>query len=362
LGAAAALIGMLVQSNFSFVFHLLPGTLLLGVCLARASSPNPDSGEWRFDITRKVLLGMISALSLAFTLPLGWKGTQVLLTVWPAFFGKNVSNIESISALSRGIDIWPQATFYRERAILSHRSTLGRAITSPTNERGITSAIEDYYAAAKLHPFDLNIAINLGNLLSLVGRDAEAETQFQHAIVLQGGMEAAYKANLFLSEHYARKAKRELDLANYETALPTLLLGVTQLELLEQEMPGITKEPRGIVLRQSLFSNLAITYEHLGDPETALIFTDKAAAIPGNSSAHYQASLIIGNLAKTAWSERRPSEALARFLEARKRMDLAIELPSGITSEIRAEYVAFLDRSIQYLVEAKVEPLIKADD
>ncbi|NJR43165.1 MAG: O-antigen ligase family protein [Akkermansiaceae bacterium] len=38
----AALAGMFVQSCFSFVFHLLPGTILLGICLGQMARFSPD--------------------------------------------------------------------------------------------------------------------------------------------------------------------------------------------------------------------------------------------------------------------------------------------------------------------------------
>ena len=58
LGALAGLAGMLVQSCFSFVFHLMPGILLLGICLGQMSrsaerAPRPQTLGTRILLTAR---------------------------------------------------------------------------------------------------------------------------------------------------------------------------------------------------------------------------------------------------------------------------------------------------------------------
>ena len=74
LGGLAALAGMLVQSSFSFVFHLMPGIILLGICLgmmSRSGTPAPHSRG----LGSRLLLTLAALGCAATLLPAGWKGS-----------------------------------------------------------------------------------------------------------------------------------------------------------------------------------------------------------------------------------------------------------------------------------------------
>ncbi|HEX7260929.1 MAG TPA: O-antigen ligase family protein, partial [Luteolibacter sp.] len=88
LGGLAALAGMFVQSCFSFVFHLLPGILLLGICLgkmSRSSVNRDNSSRW---IGSKVLISAAALACVMILFPAGWKGTRVTGILWPSYFSK----------------------------------------------------------------------------------------------------------------------------------------------------------------------------------------------------------------------------------------------------------------------------------
>jgi hypothetical protein len=61
-------------------------------------------------------------------------------------------------------------------------------------------------------------------------------------------------------------------------------------------------------------------------------------------------------MAAESWEGRRPSEALGYFIEAKKRIVAARELPQGATASQRAEYLTYLDQTIAFLKGAKIEP------
>ncbi|HEX7261913.1 MAG TPA: hypothetical protein VF258_08870, partial [Luteolibacter sp.] len=85
-----------------------------------------------------------------------------------------------------------------------------------------------------------------------------------------------------------------------------------------------------------------------------------AATLPKGDRAHYRAGILNGKMASAVWMARRPEEALGYFLEARKRIGQAKELPQGVTPSQRLEYIAYLDRTIAFLKGAKIEPAMPA--
>jgi hypothetical protein len=129
------------------------------------------------------------------------------------------------------------------------------------------------------------------------------------------------------------------------------------MEVTIKETPAWILGNNGREIHVSIYENLGTTREALKDHDGALDAYELAAALPGGKRAHYLAAVLLGKKAVAAWSERKPSEALKWFIEARKRIGQASGLlPHGITPEQRAEYIAYLDRSIKFLKGAKVEP------
>jgi tetratricopeptide (TPR) repeat protein len=354
LGALAAVAGMLVHSCFSFVFHLLPGILLLGICLGQVSRTAEQSPGPRI-LGNRILL-TVAALSCAvLLLPVGWKGLQVTRILWPTYFSKQAatSTESRIDALSAAIRIWPQSEFYQDRATVFQ--TLAGSSEQPAFREYAERAIGDYQEASLLQPFDPGLAVNRANLLSQLQRDAEAEKTYEMAIALQGGMEPAYRGRFSFANHYLRKGLRLFDPANPEPARDALELAASQVETAVGQMHWMLPdmwEPR-----VSIHESLGTAREATNEPDAALESYNFAATLRGGTRAHYRAGVLIGKLAVEAWTQRNPSEALKLFIEARKRVGQAgNNLPEGVTPSQRIEYIDYLDRTIAFLKGAKVEP------
>ncbi|RYG93748.1 MAG: hypothetical protein EON58_17710, partial [Alphaproteobacteria bacterium] len=327
LGGVAALAGMLVQSCFSFVFHLFPGILLLGICLGMISWTSAAAVTYRPQlIGTKILLTVVTILCAACLFPEGWKKARITQILWPTYFSKTppVLPESGIGALTDAIAIWPTSEFYQERGILF----LKAAADGAEIPRATENAIHDFRQAAKLHPHDPGPQVNLANLLSHEQRDQEAEVAYELAIQLQGGMESAYKAHLFHIKHLLRKAGR---LFSPETPSPTLEV----MEAAAGEMEKSIKQMQWIGLesietRVSVHESLGVAREANGDYDGAMTSYDFASKLRGGSRVHYRAGLLLGKKASAAWSGRRPSEALTYFVEAKRRITAARELPSGV--------------------------------
>lgn len=354
LGALAALAGMLVQSCFSFVFHLLPGVLLLGVCLGKLSRSGGRTSVRSATVPR-ILLTAAMVTCAVLLIPAAWKGTRVTSILWPTHFSKlSTGSPESrAGSLTEAIRIWPQAAFYQERAAAFQ--TLASQEDSPDFVRHAEQAVSDYTEASARHPFEPAFAVNRANLLSQLKRDAEAEEWYEKAISLQGGMEPGFRGHFALANHYWRKSLRLFDPGNPASAHAAIELAAEHIETAVKKMHWVIadmKEPR-----INIHETLGAFRETVGDCDGALEAYDFATTLPGGARAHYRAGVMIGKTAMEEWMKRRPAEAMKLFLEARKRVTQAGgNLPYGITPSQSAEFIHYLDQQLALLKAAKVQP------
>ena len=352
LGGLAALAGMAVQSSFSFVFHLLPGVVLLGISLGMIAR-GPARGGW--PVGAKVILSAAALACLAALVLPGWQGLQVTRILWPSHFSKvPLTTYEAkIDALSDAIDRWPQPSLYQERAFIHQAAAAG---SGAVVEESAQRAIRDYEAAERLHRHDPNLPVNRANLLSTLQRDAEAELAYERAIQLQGGMEPAFRAHLSLATHLMRKGLRQFSAEAPEATLQSLEIAAQQMEQSVREMHWVM--PYMKAPRLAIHESLGAAREANGDYQGALAAYDFTAALEDGWTAHYRAGLLNGKLAAKAWNTRRAGEALGYFIEAKRRLSEARQfLPADVTPAQRLEYVAYLDRSIAYLQGAKITPI-----
>lgn len=355
IGALAALSGMFIQSCFSFVFHLLPGVLLLGMSLGMMSRPgNSETGAKA--VGNRIIFGLAAVAGLVLLAFSGWNGARVTRILWPTYFAKIPlrSPEARMDALTQAIAIWPQSSFYQDRALL--HADMAKDSSANGTSALLEAAVADYQNAAERNPFDPSYVVNEAGLLSELARDVEAEKQYARAIQLQGGMEPCFRCHFSLADHYLRKSIRNFDPNQPGPSLDALELAADQVETAVRKMHRVT--PDFHVPRVAIHQNLGIAREGAGDREGALQAYDFTTTLHNGHSANYLAGLLIGKQAVEAWFKRRPSEALTLFLQAKQRILKAGDaLPPGVTISQRAEFLAYLDDSIQYLKVAKVEPL-----
>lgn len=354
LGGLAALAGMFVQSCFSFVFHLLPGILLLGICLGQLSRAPATPATTPKRVGSQILLSLAALACAALLLPTGWKGTRVTRILWPSYLSKvaATSNEARVGALTEAIALWPQPTFYQDRAFVFQEAAAAGA--GPKTRAAAEQAIRDFEAAELLHPYDPSPVVNRANLLSQLHRDAEAEDAYNRAIQLQGGMEPGFRGHFSLANHLLRKSIRQFDPQDPSPALASMEIAAQQIEEAVEQMHWVIADMRES--RVSIHESLGAAREANGDYQGAMAAYDFAATLIIGVRAHYRAGVLHGKMATTAWNARRPAEALAHFIEAKNHIGRTPELPQGVTPSQRADYLAYLDRTIAFLKGAKIEP------
>ena len=355
VGALAALAGVLVQSCFSFVFHLIPGVLVLGICLGQLSrrAPQPDG---KITVAGRLLMTLAGLACVAMLLPTGWKGTQVTRILWPSYFSKTPDTLREsrIDALSDAIAIWPLTELLRDRATLHQESATERQGT-PAFIEPAELAAADYFRAASLHPYEPSFPLNRANLLSLLGRDADAEADYARGIQLQGKMESGFRGHFSLAKHQMRKSLRATQEQRPEDALAALEIAAIEIE---KAVENIQWQPRDIhAPRVAIHESLGVARELAGDLAGAMQAYDFASTLREGLRVHYRAALLIGRMANADWSERRPSKALSGFIEARRRAGMSgQELPDGVSASDKTEFIAYLDQTIAFLKGARIEP------
>lgn len=355
-GGIAALAGMLVQSSFSFVFHHLPGVILLGICLGQVAYRDPGHAKSESRIDQS-FLSLAALACIAFIAPFAWLGIRVTKELWPIYFNKHqsVSTDARIHALGEAIRIWPQSELHIDRARLLHE--LAANTKGEESIQQGRKAFADYEAAAKIHPYDPAFVINKAIIHSGLGETEKAETTFQRAIELQGGMEAGFRSHYAYASHLARKGSSQLQNDDKKSALATLQAAASQIERAHGESAGYIMGKEGQTLRVNIHELLGLAHEANGNNPQALESYNFAASLPMGNRAHYRAGALIGRMGNDAWHQRKPALAHAYFIEARERIAKAgAELPYGASATRRAELMKYFEESIKLLKAAKIEP------
>jgi len=347
---------MFVQSNFSFVFHLLPGVALFGICIA-GTNWTPIRPRSAKTVVTSLLLVSSCVFCLWAGLPSAWKGSLTMKELWPSHYGKEGSKspTSKVASLDQAIHVWPRYEFHLERAMILQQ--LAGTPEYPAFSEHANRAAADYRIAFDRHPYSPEIPVNYANLLSMMGRIEDAERYYQKALALQGQMESSFRAHYYYSQHLVRKSIALRMKGKLGESLTSAELAAEQIEAAILLTPPWVIHLDGRNLRISIHENLGLTREAVGDRMGALAAYDMAASIQTGQRAHYRAAVLLGRMGRDQWADRRAPQALHKFIQARNRLIAAAkQLPEGVTLSQSLEFANYLDRSIALLQDAKIEP------
>lgn len=359
LGGVAGLAGMLIQSNFSFVFHLLPGALMLGLCLGGAAHPGEAMKTSGARATGSAVLASALALACAALLvSLGWMGVRVTAVMCADNHGKRseLSREARIGVLTEAIRRWPLGEFFMERAGI-YQKQAAQAPQGTCDTVAVTRAADDYRQAAAANPFAPWPVVNQANLLALLGQDAEALKLFDRGIELQGGMEAGYKAGYSKAAYLRDHAERLLAADKRDEAVAALVNARDTLARTNSLAVWGEQGQLARSLRISIGDRLAVLLSLAGRDREAENEFEATAAIGTETGIRYLYACHLRMKAKRVWYERNPAEALGLFIRARYWLDLTgNHLPAGVKPEDCAKFRGELDECIAFLKGAQVEP------
>ncbi|TAG09534.1 MAG: hypothetical protein EAZ42_06730 [Verrucomicrobia bacterium] len=362
IGGLCALLGMFVQSNFSFVFHSLPGVFSLGCCLAqmlRSNSSVSQPSQVSYHACKLSLI-VCGAASFICLLAMGVKGTIVCQSLLPLYF----KNFDAISISSRlacyesAIKVWPSHDLHSEKAALLQQ--IAKSPELAANHPGaLESALRQYQFARKLHPYDPASAVNLANLLSYMGQNQAAEAAFEEALNLQGNMEQSYQAGMEYASHLLRKGQNSLSEKSYDEARRSLESSIRLSENAVKNVNMWTFVDQFPLKLVAIYESYGLACEGINDLNAALRSYHLASEIPLRPKPlFYRMGVVYGKLGKAAWEKRRSAEALGYFIEAKNHIDAAAELPQGVTPSMKLDYQEYLNDTIRFLKGAKITPIM----
>ncbi len=362
VGGLAGLLGILVQSNFSFVFHLVPGALMLGLCLGRAAHSGGlgEKAAVSRDKLATTVLTLIALGTAGLLVPMGWLGSRVTAVRWADGYAKTHKppREDRLRALTEAIRRWPLQEFFLDRGLLCQELSAETPPGGGERKELLNRAMTDYETAAKLNPFDPRPVVNRANLLSMMSRDGEAEQAFEQAIKLQGGMEGAFKGGYSKAAHLRLKAERLLAEQKTADALQIFLAARDALEKACVFPSGAPLGSAGRILRIAIAERLGVLLSRAGRDAEAEAEFERAAPILGGTEIRYFYAYHCFLKGRRLWlEERKPAEALSQFLKGRWLNDrTAGILPNGVSTEDQAKLSRELGKNIGFLKGAKVEP------
>lgn len=206
VGLLAAGAAILFQSNISFVFHLLPSTLLLGVFLGIAMQLRVQDAR-----PRRLPAGVAALGGVALALPLGFFGVGsavALRQIWPviytepSLFARDPAT--AVARLDAAAEWWPGYRIHGEKGNYARTLATRPELPSADARKWNRVAADSYVEAAGYHPFHPGLRVNAANAWSDLGENQRAEEAYLAAAELQGGLEAAFFAKLAHAQHLYR--------------------------------------------------------------------------------------------------------------------------------------------------------------
>ncbi|MFU8892742.1 MAG: O-antigen ligase family protein [Luteolibacter sp.] len=348
LGGMAALAGMLVQSSFSFVFHLMPGAMLLGIALGRLASPgSPTAPTPRLGRTGQFAVAILALAIAAAILAPGIAGTRATLALIPVYhpIGPVPDRNERLARFTRAINAWPQSDLHLSRAMIHH----GRLLDG--ENAALEPALSDYLAAARHNPKFPAHFVNAANLHSLAEEAEQAEALYRKAIELQGNMEPAFRAHFHLASHQLRVGSVLLRAGNPAAAVAAMESALANIHELEKKSAWLSQDARD--LRNTVHLALATAQEVAGDPQAARDTLDTLLKIPGGNRYQYYRGMLEFRHAMAVWRKRQPATALPMFQNARNHLAAARNHPpQGISRETIQQRMAETDEVLKLLHDA----------
>lgn len=231
MGAMAALIAMLVQSMFSFVFHVAADVIVCGVLLGGiAAQPWPFAGK-TLDGGRLSVIGyqFFAAILASVGIWLTWRDAPAwFVNARPDQVRMSRGAEERLRAAQRALK-WREDFRLHKQA---SKAALDAARQSPDmSSQFLETAAAHSRKAVARHPMDYAARLMLANLLDEQGLVEEADGHFRALLPLLDVRELYYRARNAYGLHCARLGEMYWRKRQPELALAWFLECVRQMDL-----------------------------------------------------------------------------------------------------------------------------------
>lgn len=205
-GALAAIAATLTQSMFSFVFHMVPDVIVLGLLLGIViSQPWPFGKSSRQGIFWKrptLWLASIYAVGLG---AFGWRDAQAWwIAARPGSEGIGPSSEARYDALQRALAVRPD--FRLEQSSSEVATRLARRQEGEESTNWIKKAVEHLENTVARNPESYASRLSLARHLDQLGQFSEAEEHYLKLLPLLDRREYHYRTRFSYGSHAFRKA------------------------------------------------------------------------------------------------------------------------------------------------------------
>ncbi|MBB5350815.1 O-antigen ligase [Haloferula luteola] len=253
LGVLSALGGMLVQSNFSFVFHLLPSVLLLGLWLGLGGlrGLRPEKGS-AIRLLPGRLVSVAGGLGLLY---FGVLGSLALAALWPALYAKppwiSESPRKGFERMDEAMEWWPSWRLLQMKGVALRKLASDETATSEQRWADYRAAEATFEKATQLHPKNAALFLDQANALSVLQKNDEAEQSFEQGVKLTGRLETVFQSRFYYAHHLYEAAVRDWNSRQPERARARLEAAKDLLEeaqvlgprwALHKDLPGLEKQ------------------------------------------------------------------------------------------------------------------------
>ncbi|MFD0892763.1 O-antigen ligase family protein [Luteolibacter ambystomatis] len=248
IGAMAAIVAVLGQSMFSFVFHMAPDVivlgLLIGIVVAQPwpfSKPGTRPSPWMRPapwVACGLAVGLVT---------LGWRDAAAWwISARPGSDG--LVNIVPVryAALSRAAEIRPDSRLDRDAAGMAARMSESEA--PPASGEWADKAYRHLQIAVSRNPHDYAARLSMARVLDEFGQFPAAEEQYRVLLPLLDLREIYYRARFAYGSHSFRQANALFHARRTAEALAWAIEARNQMEVSLKHCWFPEQSPEGIEL------------------------------------------------------------------------------------------------------------------
>jgi O-antigen ligase len=242
IGAIAAIIAMGVQAFFSFVYHVLPDIVLLGVCMGLLSIQPWSFSSERNQVDKNKKMNWfgagtsyIAAIAIIF---LSWRDGLAWIYFRPKLDFSYAESSVNVERLQKSLEVRPDFRY------MSDLSQSILAMNEKSNEPLVVRKERLEKAASVLHqavlraPDSYQDILNLALIYDSLGKFEEAEILYDRVVDILDPRELFYGARFFYATHLVSRANFEWRKRNPSKALVLFLRARNQAAKATANYPG----------------------------------------------------------------------------------------------------------------------------
>lgn len=237
LGSMAALTAMGVQAFFSFVYHVLPDVILMGLCVGWLVRQPWALSEWKMRESRSAeamrfqgghgLLGLLMGVSV---MVFAWRDAVAWWTMYPWMNHNEKDPFVQIERMQRALEIRPDFYYYGQCALLLSDTRVNEKLPAEKQKVMVDQAIDMLQRAVERAPDSYPDLVHLGMLYDVSGEYEKAEAIYRRIMPILKVREAHYGSQYLYARNIAYRAQKAWRQRKPQEALALFLQAKEELQ------------------------------------------------------------------------------------------------------------------------------------